>query len=557
MNVSYQFMVKKIFDFKCIAGTSRLPMQLVAGLAIAVCGGGALASDSGGHQKAPASHSTYTLEHVDEIIAKRGLIDAEGSASFQAWSNAYIAEALAVMYRATGDTGYLDQLAERCEVVRSRRSDRMGEIDYRGRQTPGWSMSGDQNSAEVTIFDRFQRPILRFRGILSKLNNRTEVQLDQHSDTTFTISISNSTGDQGETFENVSLDPQSERFIESIVNRQVFVPIEMGTRVESRTDGKGSNLVRVEVIRSDPRGGFHDGAEVPIGDDPVRLEPLRAVFHAYDGQILFPMLEFAHIVLIEEPGLQATYGETAQLFIKEARQVLEEAEENWRDGPDPGEGYYVFGPYGFPFWADNVGAPFNYLNSLGAALIRLHQVTGEALWRERAEAIGMHFKNRLRLTDEDGYVWDYWWGIANEGWSREDQVSFNRPQWSGRPKVEDIAHGQQAAKFIAVAVEAGIVFDETEARRFGNTVTRQMYREDEQRLSYQVDGAGYRPKSAHAIGHWLDLAPYHPDLAPLLLQVMKTEQVHERAASPVVLYAIAKAAALQKADKGLRMEGDQ
>lgn len=55
-----------------------------------------------------------------------------------AWSESYLTQAYAEMFRATGDERYLDKLSEHIESVMRNRDDFRGEKDYKGELVPAW-----------------------------------------------------------------------------------------------------------------------------------------------------------------------------------------------------------------------------------------------------------------------------------------------------------------------------------------------------------------------------------------------------------------------------------
>jgi len=55
-----------------------------------------------------------------------------------AWSESYLMQAYAEMFRATGDEKYLDKLSEHVKSVLNNRDDYRGELDYKGDLVPAW-----------------------------------------------------------------------------------------------------------------------------------------------------------------------------------------------------------------------------------------------------------------------------------------------------------------------------------------------------------------------------------------------------------------------------------
>ncbi|MEA3432364.1 MAG: hypothetical protein U9R01_06825, partial [candidate division WOR-3 bacterium] len=55
-----------------------------------------------------------------------------------AWSESYLMQAYADMYRATGDIKYLDKLDDHIQSVLANRDDKIGQKDYKGELVPCW-----------------------------------------------------------------------------------------------------------------------------------------------------------------------------------------------------------------------------------------------------------------------------------------------------------------------------------------------------------------------------------------------------------------------------------
>jgi len=93
----------------------------------------------------------------------------------------------------------------------------------------------------------------------------------------------------------------------------------------------------------------------------------------------------------------------------------------------PGDAHLVW-PKGSAFYFDGLNVPFNHQNEWAYAVHRLGLSSKIA-----ADDITSHFLRRIApdgILPQTG-VWDYWWGRAYDGWTVEDQVSVNTPDYPG------------------------------------------------------------------------------------------------------------------------------
>lgn len=109
-------------------------------------------------------------------------------------------------------------------------------------------------------------------------------------------------------------------------------------------------------------------------------------------------------------------------------EVLErEGESSRRRGPGV---THLRWPKGSKFSFDGVPVPYNHQNEWAYSIFK--SVDNEST-RETAGEIVRHFIDRITQAGhlpQDGQ-WDYWWGAAYEGWSREEGVSVNKPEYPG------------------------------------------------------------------------------------------------------------------------------
>jgi hypothetical protein len=106
--------------------------------------------------------------------------------------------------------------------------------------------------------------------------------------------------------------------------------------------------------------------------------------------------------------------------------------------------FYLKWPKGVPFWADGSGVPYNHQNCWAAGVLfnensgDLNPITLQATKDISQQVLDYEGfrdfipKNSLfNSKDPLYYQWYYWWGIAKDGWVKEQNISTNTPTWRG------------------------------------------------------------------------------------------------------------------------------
>jgi hypothetical protein len=223
------------------------------------------------------------------------------------------------------------------------------------------------------------------------------------------------------------------------------------------------------------------------------------------GNISYPYAWFARIVK-NDPGLSA-YNSKANIYLQAAKDAISVHEDEWRESG--GAGYYIYRK-GSPYWCDGVGVPHNQNLGLARTMLNIYQATGETKYLDRVTKIAQHFKNNLTL-EGDRYVWYYWWGLGYSGWASNQNISVNTPYYGGYKKYEDFRHGAVDGDFVAMAYQAGIVFDETDVQRFANTIGKNIIRSDG-KINETVSSVKYNGNNDLLIGLWLRFNDRVPSL---------------------------------------------
>jgi hypothetical protein len=78
--------------------------------------------------------------------------------------------------------------------------------------------------------------------------------------------------------------------------------------------------------------------------------------------------------------------------------------------------------------------------------------------------------------------------------------------------MEDISHGVLDMAMAVAGHQAGLVFDDTDMRRFANTLLQQVVLPDHSGVRRRVDGQGEYPPYFRALHGWLVLTPANPEV---------------------------------------------
>ncbi|MBM3497929.1 MAG: hypothetical protein FJX74_04580, partial [Armatimonadetes bacterium] len=206
------------------------------------------------------------------------------------------------------------------------------------------------------------------------------------------------------------------------------------------------------------------------------------------GMLAYPMAEFARLVRSGGgPALQR-YRDAAEGFVPQVEAALGEFDAEWREGPRPGQGYYVFPGGGL--------LPNNQMNAPGRALFALADATGKSAHRARAGKLAAFFRSKLtHVPDRDCYFWAY------------SQGSPEGPPGSG----EDVSHAAINAHFAYLAWERRASFTDVDMQRLARTVTRGVYL-GEGRFAATLGGTAPNDSLTAQIGRWGFLARFDPNV---------------------------------------------
>lgn len=483
--------------------TSSILTFFTAGFLVAGGAGGALAGE------ARDRGAFDTREAFDAMVDRLspGHLEADNEAGGLGWGNSYLMEAYIAMYRATGDTAYLDRLVTTADAALEQRDSVTGVQDYQGVSHPGWTAGAHYSIGEISLLDSDGNPALYLSTAFYGYNNKTEVAVIPGEGESFDLRIKNERYKVDELFEGLEMDPQSPRFAPDVIGRSELADPYHPGRLKVRRLGAGAR---------------------PLAAVQAMMEPQRYLWPVHQGMIAYPMVAFARLVQ-EEPELAQVegYPEKAKKFVEATVTIMDVLESDWRENEE-GEGWYAM-ERGAPIWMDGIDEPHNHFLAVGRAMVDLAAVTGEERWRDRAEKMARTFRNDLSLQENGSYVWPYWWskGFAYNGWKPEDDVSDNTPALRGNQVAEDYSHGSIDLHFAYLCYRDGILFERRDMERFAATFMKNLLAETEEgrpTLHQRVDGAGILSFHDQRGPSWVLLAEFEPKVFAIFRDLREDEK---------------------------------
>ncbi|MGD0089783.1 MAG: hypothetical protein ABSE73_07670 [Planctomycetota bacterium] len=194
----------------------------------------------------------------------------------------------------------------------------------------------------------------------------------------------------------------------------------------------------------------------------VTRRPKDFDFAVHDGMVLMPVCRAIELVK-RDAALEAPYSERAGKLLRVIEtQLLPKWNKYWRE---KGAGGFLVFPADPAFNPSGSTLPHNQYLPLGTVLVTLYRITGKASYKEQAAKMARFFQSCLRLVDGH-YEWNYW-DAAGEWDKPWDKPKEKRP--------EDTGHGSLDIGFVLACADSGIVFTETDLKRFANTLLKVMW----------------------------------------------------------------------------------
>lgn len=319
------------------------------------------------------------------------------------------------------------------------------------------------------------------------------------------------------------MEPKTQWLSDARVSRQVkdgrFRLIAHGSgtlKVESGQDGQPLPAVRYQVGKafSGPFGIRLTPSAAPAEGDTFTLitrRPKDFDYAVHEGMVLMPICRAIELVK-RDGALRPAYGERADKLLGTIEtQLIPKWNRYWRETKRGG--LLVF-PKDPAFDPSGATLPHNQYLPLGTVQITLYRITGKPVYKERATKMARFFKSCLRLVGNH-YEWNYW-DAAGE-WDKP----WDKPQ---EKRPEDTGHGSLDIGFVLACAESGIVFTETDLKRFAKTLLEAMWNGSLEEPT--VGGYVNSPKPSRQSGNlheWLMLCNVEPKVRPMCEPVILRE----------------------------------
>jgi hypothetical protein len=137
---------------------------------------------------------------------------------------------------------------------------------------------------------------------------------------------------------------------------------------------------------------------------------------------------------------------------------------------------------------------YNIANDLGVTNLRLYRITGEKIYRDKAEKLFFRLKSNFQFFNNH-YVWNYWNPFY------EKDIVFDKNTCIHWTAVHPYRPGYQAAEVsqIVEAFHTGVVFDSTDIQRIINTNLDVMWNKNMEHPEYIIS-TGAQPDTNNKNG---------------------------------------------------------
>jgi len=237
-------------------------------------------------------------------------------------------------------------------------------------------------------------------------------------------------------------------------------------------------------------------------------------YHAWvvhNGWAAYQMLRFAKLVL-RSPDLKVSYGAKAQEYVARLEETVTAFDDQWREGPLPGQGFYIFRE-DMPFDYRGRKMPLNQHNAMGLTLFLLADITGNESYFQKAAAMANYFRSVIKKLPNGSYVWTYW---GNENEVVAEAPALISAAVNSTFSGEDISHAVINARFAYEAYLHDVAFTEDDMRAIARTVVENIWDVDSRGNSgvyWQMNRRGNRYTDGnliHISRGWTFLAQFDP-----------------------------------------------
>ena len=184
-------------------------------------------------------------------------------------------------------------------------------------------------------------------------------------------------------------------------------------------------------------------------------------------------------------------------------------------GPAAGEGHYRFPPDFDQTPYRNTPTPGNWQSAMGRSLWVAWKLTGNQTYRNRALAIGLYIKQRMRLATDGAWYWEYSLAVNPVSTVPIAKQSINS---------EDTAHAWLTAALPALLAAENEVFSLSEIRLMTLGILQGAARLGQGVMLPEINGNPTRfgPSESTGSSRWLAFAPFDYRIWPIISNYIVT-----------------------------------
>jgi hypothetical protein len=400
-----------------------------------------------------------------------------------AWGESEILTSYVWMYRATGQTAWLDKLIEHADEIFANLS--KGEDGCPGWRTATYSVAIARSGAAP--------------------GNRSSASIQPSEQRIYNMEEAAKV--TGHTY---LLCAKAEGAVE-ITDQTAPEPSAGAAAGRSAANEKVAVIIPNEEITAIPGVRLKLAGELSEGDcfiiSTIARKPLEYVVH--DGMILTPIALFIEEVKKKpqpgKPPLDARYREAADRYLRVIeRELIPKWEPYWKERQ--GAGAYLAQSdeaQRFP----GVTLPHNQYLALGRTILALYRTTRKLAYRRRALLMAAFFARNLRKTGE-AREWNYWDPLGD--WDEPGKRMQVR---------EDTSHGTIDIGFVIDAYKSSVFFTREDMEGFAKTFRDCMWNGslEDPKVGGRVASKG---GESLALAEWVRLSEFDPQAAGIFRAIL-------------------------------------
>ena len=391
------------------------------------------------------------------------LKDANNLAGNLAWGESYVMESFLEMYEATQDTSYLLLFIDHADAVYNSRDDKSGLEDWRGVTDIGWLTNGPFTLGKpIVIPDSSGSASIELQAIRYGNNHKTYFSIEhQDAVNTFSIKVWNDRIGKNILFPDLSIENIEEKINNSL---------------------SPSSLIKARII----------GKNIPIEVKSEQFKTYKIRLKSFHTPLICsPFAQFAYII---QKYHLFSFNRKAVQYLQFAEECANSYIDLWVE--DNSTGYFMV-DRSIAYWMSNLPVPHNVLSANGTFYLYLYLSTNNSLYKNILQKLAIKIQSGLRKESSGKIVMDYAYGATYRGWN--DTNRFIYENYLGSKHIEDNSHFSITTRFIVSAKNNLNLFDDAVLEDLVYIFNTSY---NNGKISFKIDGTGYRPKSNESAGSY-------------------------------------------------------